>query len=66
MRLNFDSIKTHIQNILINSLQFFFYFQNVQNHLQHFFDDIVKKHVRVHVFMQIDDIQNIAHEYKKI
>ena len=38
----------------------------MQNHLQRFFNNTVKKYVRVHVFMQIDDIQNIAHEYKKI
>ena len=66
VRLNFDSIKTHTQNILINSLQSFFHFQNVQNHLQHLFDNIVKKYVHVHVFMQTGDIQDIAHKYKKI
>ena len=56
VRLNFDSIKTHTQNILIDSLQFFSHSQNVQNHLQRLFNDIVKKHVHVHVFMQVDDI----------
>ena len=47
-------------------MQFLFHSQNVQNHLQRFFDNIIKKHVCVHVFMQADDIQNIAHKYKKI
>ena len=42
MRLNFNSIKTHTQNILINSLQFFLHSQNVQNHLQRFLITLLK------------------------
>ena len=66
MRLNFNSIKTHTQNILINLLQFSFHFQNVQNHLQRFYNNTVKKRVNIYVFMQINDFNDIVYEYKKV